>query len=163
MTKSVILKLLDGDLEQGVKVVLTINTFNSEATVLSEIAPNSFHLGTEISGTLPPNPELGETIKQWQLYYRSFKTTRIKPNKVTIDASINQLRLMCQELEQKLRSQLNAWLLSTSFRSIRDKWLEELMNDEVRILVSTSNKSLLRLPWHLWELVEKNPRAKSKF
>jgi WD40 repeat protein len=159
MSKLAILRLLDGDLDKGVKVILTINTFNSERTALPEIEPNSPHLGTEISGTLPPNPQLKDTIAQWQLYYRSFRTTRIKANKVTIDASINKLRSACQELEQKLRSQLNAWLLSDSFRSIRDKWLEELMNDEVRILVSTSNKSLLRLPWHLWDLVEKNPQA----
>lgn len=159
MSKLAILRLLDGDLKQGVRVVLTISTLNSEKTAWQEIEANSPHVGTEISGTLPPNPEFGDTIKQWQQDYRSFRTTRIKPNKITVDASINQLRLACQELEKKLRSQLNTWLLSTSFRPIRDKWLEELMNDEVRILVRTSNQSLLRLPWHLWELVERNTLA----
>jgi WD40 repeat protein/energy-coupling factor transporter ATP-binding protein EcfA2 len=159
MSKLAILRLLDGDLEQGVKVILKVNTFDSEETALPEIELNSPHLGTEISGTLPPNLQLADTIKQWQLYYRSFRTTRIKNIIITVDASIDKLRSACQELEQKLRSQLNTWLLSDSFRPIRDKWLEELMNDEVRILVRTSNHSLLRLPWHLWELVERNTLA----
>jgi WD40 repeat protein len=151
MSKLAILRLLDGDLEQGVRVVLTISTLqNSEGT-----ASNS----AEISGALPANPNLGSTIKQWQSNYRSLGTTRMRPNEVIIDKSIKQQISACQKLDQELRLQLNTWLSSPSFRSIRDKWLEELMKGEVRILIRASNQSLLKLPWHLWDLVERNPQA----
>jgi ABC-type branched-subunit amino acid transport system substrate-binding protein len=145
MSKLAILRLLDGDLGQGMRLMLTISTATS--------------LSTEVSGTLPPNPNLANTIQQWQANYRSLGATRIRPNKITYDTSIKQKFLECQKLESELRSQLKIWLSSPSFHSIRDKWLEELMKDEVRILVHTSSNSLLRFPWHLWDLVERNPQA----
>lgn len=148
MGKLAILRLLDGDVEQGVRVVLTIQ--NSEETASQ---------GVEISGALPANPNLGSTIQQWQTNYRSLGATRMRPNEVIIDKSIKQQILACQKLDRELRSQLNIWLSLPSFRSIRDKWLEELMKGEVRILIRASNQSLLKLPWHLWDLVERNSQA----
>jgi hypothetical protein len=85
MTKLAILRLLDGDLEQGIKVILTINTFDAERPALPEIEANSPHLGTEISGSLPPNPQLKDTMAQWHLNYQGFRKTRIKSNRLTID------------------------------------------------------------------------------
>lgn len=161
MCKLATLRVLDGDLEQGVRVVLEISTLqHSKSNTLKEIVQaGSHHHRAEISGALPPNPSLASTIDQWQTNYRSLGSTRIRPNEITYDASINQRRLVCQKLDRQLRSQLNTWLSSPSFGSIRDKWLEELMKDEVRVLVRTSDRSLLKLPWHLWDLVERNPLA----
>jgi WD40 repeat protein len=160
MSKLAILRLLDGDLEQGIRVVLTISSLeNSVKTESQGIAEEDHLLGTEVSGVLLPNPSFVNTIEQWQTSYRNLGGNRIKPLEITIDASVHKRRLACQKLDRELRSQLNTWLSSSSFSSIRDKWLEELMKDEVRVLVRTSNQSLLKLPWHLWDLVERNPQA----
>ncbi len=144
MNKLVNLRL-EGSLAAGIQVVLTIET------------PN--HIRYEIGGNLPPNLSLETTLEQWQLNYRSLDATRIKVNKVTINASINQARLVCQKFDHDLRAQLNTWLLSESFRPIRDKWLEQLMHGEVRVLIRTANPALLKLPWQLWDLIEQNAQA----
>jgi WD40 repeat protein len=154
MNKLATLKLIEGDLEQGVRVILTISALHSENT---RSEPPIFD--AEITGALPPNPSLFSTIERWQSNYRSLGSTRIRPNEIIYDASINQRRLACQQLDRDLRSQINTWLDSPSFKSIRDKWLEELMKEEVRVLIRTSGRSLLKLPWQLWDLIERNPLA----
>jgi CHASE2 domain-containing sensor protein len=136
---------LDGDLEQGIRAILTIETEDKHACI-------------EVSGSLPANPNLAKTINQWQFNYRSLGSTRILPIKITYDSSINQRRQQCQELDRELRSHLNNWLLAESFRPIRDKWLERLMHDEVRVLIRTQNLPLLKLPWQLWDAIERNSR-----
>ncbi len=158
MSKLATLRLLDGDLEQGVQVVLTITILHpSEGTASQRFKAEHPVSSTEISGTLPPNAKLENTIRQWQSNYRSLGATRIQPNRVSYDASIHQCRSACKKLDQELRSQFNSWLLSESFRPIRDKWLQQLMQNEVRVLIRTTNQFLLKLPWHLWDLIEQNP------
>ncbi|MBW4620790.1 MAG: PD40 domain-containing protein [Cyanosarcina radialis HA8281-LM2] len=156
MGKLATLRLLDGDLDRGLRVLLTIDAWDLAGEVERP------HASIEVDRTLPPNPALADAIDRWESNYRSLGSTRIRPNKTTYDASINQRRLVCQKLEkldEQLRSQLNTWLSSPSFSPIRDKWLEELMKDEVRVLIRTSDRSLLKLPWHLWDLIERNPLA----
>lgn len=136
---------LDGDLEQGIRAILTIETEDKHSCI-------------EVSGSLPANPNLATTIDRWQFNYRSLGSTRIKPIKIAYDSSINQRRRECQKLDRELRSHLNHWLLSESFRSIRDKWLEQLMHDEVQVFIRTPNPPLLKLPWQLWDLLERNSR-----
>lgn len=160
MSKLATLRLLNGDLEQGVQVVLTITVLHPlEATASQKFKAEHPVTSTEVTGTLPPNACLEDTIGQWQSNYRSLGSTRIRPNQVIYNASIHQCRVACKKLDRELRSQFNTWLLSDSFRPIRDKWLEQLMQDEIRVLVRTSSQSLLKLPWQLWDLIERNPLA----
>ncbi|MEA5506387.1 CHAT domain-containing protein [Halotia wernerae UHCC 0503] len=144
MKKLLVLKL-DGDLQQGVRVTLTIK---SEAE----------HPNTEITGSLPHNVELVTAIEKWRSQYRSLSySTRIKQGKIIRDHSIEQWRDSCQKSEGELRQHLNNWLLSESFRPIRDKCLQQfILSDEVQLLIRTSSKPLLKLPWHLWNLVDEN-------
>ncbi len=148
MRKLVVLKL-DGDLEVGVRVTL-------------EIGFEGFRPSTEISGQLPPNPDMATSLDQWQSTYGSlWKLTRIKAKKIVYDGSISKRREECDNLTNELRSLLNNWLLAESFRSLREKWLKHLMpEDEVRVLIRTASMQLKRLPWHLWDLVDRDyPKA----
>ncbi|MFL9459011.1 CHASE2 domain-containing protein [Tolypothrix bouteillei VB521301_2] len=148
MRKLVVLKL-DGDLEVGVRVTL-------------EIGLEGFRPSTEITGQLPPNPDMATSLDQWQSTYGSlWKFTRIKAKKIVYDGSINQRREECDNLTSELRSLLNNWLLAESFRAVREKWLKHLMpEDEVRVLIRTASMQLKKLPWHLWELVDRDyPKA----
>src|SRR4028118_405611 len=147
MRKLVVLKL-DGDLERGVRVTLEIGEEDSRPS-------------TEITAQLSSNPDLVTAIDQWQSTYRSCgQSSRLEAKKIVYGGSITQWREDCYKSVVDLHSRLNNWLLSASFRPIREKWLQQLStSDEVRVLIRTSGVPLRKLPWHLWDLVEDYPKA----
>ncbi|MEH2182540.1 CHASE2 domain-containing protein [Nostoc sp.] len=148
MRKLVVLKL-DGDLHLGVQVTLEIGEEGKRPT-------------TEITGKLPSNLDMATAIDQWQSTYRSlWKFTRIKAKKIIYDGSISQRRQECNTKASEVREHLNNWLLSESFRPVREKWLKHLMPDEeVRVLIRTHCLQLKKLPWHLWDLIDRDyPKA----
>ncbi|MBW4666748.1 MAG: CHASE2 domain-containing protein [Cyanomargarita calcarea GSE-NOS-MK-12-04C] len=144
MRKLVVLKL-DGDLQQGVQVTLEIGEETERPCI-------------EITGKLPPNQDMAIAIDQWQSSYRSLgQPTRIKAKKIIYDGSISQWRNNCHNKASELRSHLNKWLQSESFRPIREKWLKHLTpSEEVRVLIRTDSMQLEKLPWHLWDLVDRD-------
>jgi WD40 repeat protein len=148
MTKLIVLKL-DGDLQQGVRVTLSIAT--------EGVSPHK-----EVTGNLPPVTELQTKIDQWRSHYRSLgiSSRGIKAIKVTYSGSITQKYEDCKNSATELQKRLNNWLLSESFRPIRESWLKELQEKElVRVLIRTSSQQLRQIPWHLWDLVEEYPNA----
>jgi len=148
MTKLFVLKL-DGDLQQGLQVTLSIAN--------EGVSPYK-----EVTGNLPPVTELRTTIDQWRSHYRSLgsSTRSIKAIKVTYEGSITQKCKDCKDSATELQKRLNNWLLSESFRPIRESWLKELQeNDSTRMLIRTSSQQLRQIPWHLWDLVEEYPNA----
>ncbi|NDJ20668.1 CHASE2 domain-containing protein [Nostoc sp. B(2019)] len=143
MNKLVVLKL-DGNLEMGVKVTLEIGEENSRPS-------------TEISGQLPPNLDMMIAINEWRSTYCSLGNARIKAKKIVYDGSISKRREDCHNKADELRSHLNNWLSSKSFLPIREKCFKHLMpSDEVRILIRTASMQLEKLPWHLWDLVDRD-------
>ncbi|MEA5504774.1 CHASE2 domain-containing protein, partial [Halotia wernerae UHCC 0503] len=144
MRKLVVLKL-DGDLHLGVHVTLEMGEEGKRPT-------------TEITGKLPSNLDMATAIDQWQSIYRSlWKFTRIKAKKIIYDGSISQRRKECDTKAREVQEHLNNWLLSESFRPVREKWLKHLMpNEEVRVLIRTHCLQLNKLPWHLWDLIDRD-------
>uniref|UniRef100_A0A0C1NIX2 Uncharacterized protein n=1 Tax=Tolypothrix bouteillei VB521301 TaxID=1479485 RepID=A0A0C1NIX2_9CYAN len=139
MRKLLVLKL-DGDLEKVVRVTLAIEEENNR-------------LGMEVIGYLPANPNLALAIDNWRENYLSAG----KSSRVQAVGAARQWRYDCNKSANELRQSLNQWLLSESFRPIRDKCLQYLIPDnEVRVLIRTSSQSLLKLPWHLWDLIDGN-------
>jgi CHASE2 domain-containing sensor protein len=148
MAKLAVLKL-DGDLENlGFRVSLEIG----EALARPE---------TEVTGWLPPVPELITYYQRWQSNYRSLIVSpRIKLEKVTYNGSIDKRFETCNDSAQVLHDCLNTWLNSESFRPIREQWLKQLKpSDEVRVLIRTEISIIRKLPWHLWDLLEMYPKA----
>ncbi|KYC39047.1 hypothetical protein WA1_34235 [Scytonema hofmannii PCC 7110] len=142
MRKLLVLKL-DGDLEKVVRVTLAIEEENNR-------------LGTEVTGYLPANPNLAIAINRWRVNYLSLGTS----SRVQAVGAARRWRSDCNRSASELRQSLNQWLLSESFRPIRDKCLQHLMpHNEVRVLIRTSSQSLLKLPWHLWDLIDSNSFA----
>lgn len=147
MRKLVVLKL-DGDLQSQMRVSLEIGYEGAR--------PN-----TEVTCTLPAIPQMVKAIDEWYLLYESLsQCNRIKVNKV-VYGSLSENRQKCYEKACELRNYLNQWLLSDSFRPVREKWLKYLMpSEEIRVLISTNNLQLKKLPWHLWDLVDRDyPKA----
>lgn len=64
---------------------------------------------------------------------------------------------MCEQAAIDLKTAFNQWLLSDSFRSIRDKCIEQfsLPAQEIRVIIRTACQNLQRLPWHQWDLIER--------
>ncbi|MCC5660811.1 CHASE2 domain-containing protein [Nostoc sp. XA010] len=143
MGKLVVLKL-DGDLELGVRVTLEIGEDGKRPSI-------------ETSGHLPPNLEIAKVIDEWRSTYCSLGSGRLKAKKIIYDGSITQRRDDCQNKVCELRSHLNHWLESESFWRIREKWLKYLTpNEEVRVLIRTASIQLEKLPWHLWDLLDRD-------
>ena len=141
MTKLVILKL-DGDVNQGFQVTLSIGRDGE--------APEA-----EVSGYLPPAQGLVTDYENWQSTYLSLglSVRKLKIKKVKIDADINSNT-------KQLRNHLNSWLGAESFRPLREKWLEKVATeDDVRVLIRTSNQQLRKLPWQEWDFLESYQRS----
>ncbi|MBW4604441.1 MAG: CHAT domain-containing protein [Calothrix sp. FI2-JRJ7] len=140
MRKLLYLKL-DGDLVSGVRVTLTIEEDN--------------HLNhAEITGNLPINLTLSTVFTQWKSEYNNVYASRIIPKGIKL---VSNWRQNCNFAANELRNHLNQWLLSEPFRPVRDKCLQQfVIPDEVILLIRTSSQSLLELPWHQWDLIEKN-------
>ncbi|MEA5506957.1 CHASE2 domain-containing protein [Halotia wernerae UHCC 0503] len=146
MTKLVVLKFGKGSFETGFPVTLQIGEENSRPE-------------TEVIGELPPERELPLNFNCWQAIYRSLDfAARPKglPKQKLLIANDQE----CLEAAQQLRDRFNYWLQSESFRPIREKWLEKLQtSDIIRIILQTQDYQLQKLPWHLWELIERYPNA----
>ncbi len=146
MDKLVVLKIGTGSLEQGFSVLLQIGEENARPAI-------------ELTGHLPPAPELRQHYDHWQASYRRLgMQSRLAPaaqpvKKVTATAA-------CLDAAATLHQQFQRWLQSESFRPLREKWLERLSPDEsIRVLLQTEDILLQRLPWHQWDLLERYPQA----
>ena len=146
MGKLVILKLGEGNFEQGFPVTLQIGDENVRPSV-------------EITGALPPNPEILRDYYRWQSIYRNL---RLPSRPIGLPKELKQAPSLedCQQVADEFKVRFNTWLASDSFRPIREKWLEKLMlADNIRVLLQTKDFRLQKLPWHLWDLVERYPQA----
>jgi CHASE2 domain-containing sensor protein len=146
MGKLVVLKFAEGSFDQGFAVTLQI----SEERQLPSI---------EITGKLPPSPELPLDYNHWQSKYRHLgniyrlyaKDTQRTNFSTTSD---------CKDAADTLRKRINYWLQAEEFRSLRETWLERLLpTEEIRLIIQTDDRHLQRLPWHLWDLLERYPKA----
>jgi CHASE2 domain-containing sensor protein len=146
MGKLVVLKFTDGSFEQGFAVTLQIGEESDRPT-------------TEISGKLPPCPEMPLYYSHWQSSYRRLGNAyRLDAEKVQVtNVSITQ---DCHNTAHILWARFNTWLKAEEFRPLREKWLERLLpTDEIRVILQAENSQLQRLPWHLWDLLERYPQA----
>lgn len=148
MTRLVVLKL-EGDWEkQGFRVTLEIGAEGDRPQI-------------ETAGKLPKAPELIANFNDWQHNYRSLESRhRIKPGKIIYDGDIHKLLDECNCCAKQVRDRLQTWLDSKEFYPI-DKRLREQLNREetVRVLIRTSDRYLQKLPWHLWDLFDRYPKA----
>ncbi len=153
MGKLVVLRL-DGDaLEQGFRVTLAI---------CEEGSSHATHSVIEVTGYLPAAPELATHVnRHWLETYRRLGVPyRLEAIGITYGGSVNQRISECLESADELRSRLTAWLDSESFRPIDRRLREELYRDEtIRFVIRTEDKHLQKLPWHLWDLIERYPFA----
>ena len=149
MDKLVVLKL-EGDLQQrGFRVNLEV----SQQGQLPEI---------EAHGYLPKSPKLVNYLTyHWEHKYRSLGSpARLKAKKIIYDGSLNEKIQACYQSGLRLREVFNRWLNSEQFLPL-DRRIREVLNqnERIRILIRSEDINLQKLPWHLWDLVERYPEA----
>lgn len=146
MGKLVVFKLGDGKFEQGFSVTL-------------QIGEDGDRPSTEITGKLPPAPEIPQHYSCWRsAYYRLGLCSRLEANAVQV-TNVSVID-DCMAAVDVLCNSLNVWLHAESFRSIRETLLEKLMrSEEVRVILQTEDSLLQRLPWHLCDLFQRYPHA----
>lgn len=151
--KLVVLKF-NGDLQQGLQVML-------------EIGNDGARPSTELVGALPPNPELGQYLLQWQQIYRSLNSdtlsvnSRIDPRQIVYGGSVNRIK-DCRKSALQLQQQMTHWLESSSFLRL-DRRLREALNknESIRVLIRTQDPQLRRLPWHLWDFIDRYSKSET--
>lgn len=154
MGKIVVLHLAAGNFEDGFRVILQIR---EDGNIPS----------TEITGKLPPCPELEKDYSSWKLAYGSLAGS-LRRLDWRLGAPVNQLtnisRIDGQEAKQVLSKRLNTWLNSESFRPVKEKLLHKLNpSEEIRVIIQTEDIGVRRLPWHLWDFFEYYPKAEVAF
>lgn len=146
MGKLVVLKFGEGSFEQGFAVTLQIGEEHERAA-------------TEVTGRLPSSAEMPLYYSHWQSSYRQIGNRyRLHAAKMQV-TNISMIQ-DCENTSHILRARFNTWLRAEEFRPLREKWLERLSPlEEVRVILQTENSQLQLLPWHLWDLLERYPKA----
>jgi CHASE2 domain-containing sensor protein len=145
-----ILSLGNGDLARGFETV-----------TIRLLQPNGVQL-MQSMGALPPLPELAKLYMQWQLLYlallkRFDLSTRLE---IASEGTTNISESEFEQLCDKLKRMLNDWLNTPSLRAITETVRTKLSpQDEIRVLIESSDPLLQRLPWHLWTFFEAYPKA----
>jgi uncharacterized protein YjbI with pentapeptide repeats len=146
-------------------VLLKFNSANTPNSFLvtAQIGKESTLPQTELVVELNDVTEVLWAYKQWQEAYRQYYTGPLR-----IDVPENQVtnirggmsRSDCEHMAQNLGQQMNYWLAGEGFRSVREQLLQSLQAQApIRIIVQTDDPQMRRLPWQLWDLLERFPLA----
>ncbi|WP_375515899.1 hypothetical protein [uncultured Nostoc sp.] len=144
MGKLVVFKIGEGNFEQGFPVMLQIGEEGQQSV-------------TEIAGRLPPAPEIPDLYYRWQTAYYSLSGMRIEvPPQITNVSHVDE----CEYAACALQARLHEWLNQTPIRDLREQVKEEVRQDQpARVILQTQDMLLAKLPWHLWNLFERRPKA----
>jgi len=148
MSRFVVLKL-NGDLhQQGFHVTM-------------EVAQEGHYPALSEEGTLPPSPELAQSLTQWRATYTRLAcpSRGLTPYKIQYDGPIHPLHA-CTESANCLVAAFRQWLRSGSFLDIEMQLRRVLApHDVIRVVIRSPNQQIQALPWHLWPFVDDYPQA----
>ncbi|ELR96809.1 CHASE2 domain-containing protein [Gloeocapsa sp. PCC 73106] len=149
MTKTLVLKLGQGNWETGFPVIIV------------QILEDNHLISTQLSGSLPPNFNLGELYRRWRSLYQSLaKSLSYRGDGLEFDEEeadyISDKELI--ELGKRLKTELNNWLAFPSFAKI-DSGLRTRLetHQEIRLIFEVNHRELQRFPWHLWHFFTDYP------
>lgn len=124
-------------------------------------------LPEQFTGSLPAAPQLIELYKNWQSIYRNLcdrkqLRTIIEDDELEIDEAgiTNISHVSFDTLCDQLSNALNEWLRSREFLEVDQKLRSRLqLDDEIRVIIGSSDQLLKRLPWHCWSFFQDYPYA----
>lgn len=160
MSKLVVLNLGKGTLQDG---------FSHVSVQLQDENDSSWR---QFQGSLPAAPNIIDLYRRWQLLYDLIYEARsiniglrnqqfdddeyIIDNSDVTHVSDAEFYQVCEELQ----NQIDNWLDAEGFRNIdRQLRMRLAYNDEIRVIISTDNIYLRRLPWHVWRFFQDYTQA----
>lgn len=144
MSQLVILKFGNGNWRDGFPTV----------TAQLQDAKNAAPM--QLTGSLPPSPELLELYARWRSLYAAL-SVRFQRRQIEIDEDVitNVSEQALQTLNQQLKRHLNQWLDADSFGRIERQMRTRLSpSAELRVIIETEDTYLRQFPWHLWNFFE---------
>jgi tetratricopeptide (TPR) repeat protein len=145
MSELVVLNLGQGDFNQG---------FPSVTARLGQPG----NLGMQMSGSLPPAPEIPQLYTNWRLLYQLlYRQGRRSPIEIAPSGITNISDGAFGEISQRLEASFNGWLAADGFHGIESQLRTQLSpSQRVQIIVESDNDQVWRLPWHLWSLAKQD-------
>ncbi len=133
----------DGDFDRGYRVRLEVRSRNGTI---------------EAKANLPPNSELATKLNHhWHENYRLMEIPyRLSPTKIVRRLPPEEQIEQCRQTASELQEQLQNWLDSEAFRAV-DRRLREVLDpaEETRFLIRSNDTQLQKLPWHLWDCIDR--------
>ncbi|HBE17512.1 MAG TPA: ABC transporter substrate-binding protein, partial [Cyanobacteria bacterium UBA11367] len=154
MSKRVILRIDQGNFEQGFRVSLEIRDHQRNL------------LAGEVFGTLVPNSKIPDLYQEWQKAYYAWgqdENCRWCRRKIDIPPSMNQNYSSSEDSVNRVenaaetfKTAFNNWLSSSLLEDIKWALSQNVKTDEpVTFIVKTDNPELQKLPWDIWSISER--------
>ncbi|MBD2110036.1 CHASE2 domain-containing protein [Nodosilinea sp. FACHB-13] len=117
-------------------------------------------------GSLPPCPHLATQYQRWQQLYEAIYGSQSRwrrapspfefESTTVTNVSHHEFETLCTSLH----SELNQWLMATTFAPIERRLRTHLSAQAaIQVMLTAQAKSVLRFPWGLWQLFEDYPKA----
>ena len=118
----------------------------------------------QISGSLPPAPELAKLHQQWQLGYSAFYQDRAVRVSLLQSKGVRYSEADFKATSQQIPQKLNSWLSYKGFAPIEKGLRTDLNKNEIiQIIITATEPQIQQLPWHLWDLLDEYPQAEITF
>ncbi len=145
------------------KVILNLGkgTLNDGCdNAIGQLLDRNHDVLRQVSGSLPPAPELATLHQQWQSGYRAFYQGQGLRLGLLQSEGLRYSKQEFQEICHQIPLQLNQWLNSEGFTGIERILRTDLAkNEPIQIVITAQNRQLQQLPWHLWQLLDDYPLA----
>jgi CHASE2 domain-containing sensor protein len=146
MSKLIVINLEKGNLNDGF------------SPVTAQLWETNNSRPIKFTGSLPPAPEIAELYKRFQIIYQAIYKRFVIRSGLEIESTglTNVSEVEFSEVQEQLYKTINSWLNSDLFRPIDQKLREKLaLDEEFQVIIEASDHLLRRLPWHLWNFVER--------
>ena len=120
-------------------------------------------------GILPENTEIFPAYQQWQTHYYlspMIRSAGIRNHRIQL---LDELIEVVSEddyinSQNNLQEKMEKWLDSKEIREIQAHIIDEIYREEsAQLIISTNNTDLQRIPWQIWNLLERRPNIEVSF
>ncbi|ARV58803.1 hypothetical protein BZZ01_09265 [Nostocales cyanobacterium HT-58-2] len=145
MNKLVVINLEKGNFNDGFSPV------TAQLWEINNSRPIKF------TGGLPPAPEIPELYKRFQLIYQALNQRLLRSGLEIESTGLNNVsEVDFSEVQEQLYEAINSWLNSDLFRPIDQELRGRFaLDEEFQVIIEASDSLLRRLPWHLWNFIER--------
>jgi pSer/pThr/pTyr-binding forkhead associated (FHA) protein len=160
MSKLVILNLGTGNLNQGFPFV--------------SVSSQSGNYLMQVTGHLPPIPELVDYYQRWQSIYHLLYQSNSIGNRQLLNLNRQQdSSIFIHDTDLTHVSEADLLTVATQFKDCLDRWLnsdgfqqierslrqEFDFQDEIRFIIQTSDQQSRQIPWSIWQFFQDYPYA----